>query len=226
MYILNVYALYGVFIIFRRHSLWNLYFERCDEILLSVHAKPWKLVSADLTMPQPDNMGMWIRPKLLSNMCTRMNFCWSVKFIHRWTTVVHVTLRVSDASDKWYTSSWLAEVTFVCRHVMETDVERNNRTQPVVLQLFFADYFTRITSKLQRWIACFWHSSKYERNGSCRQVKWYPSLVTYFARDPLNIASTLRWMSVTWKLCHKWITICINKKCWKVDSRDPSFFLS
>ena len=38
------------------------------------------------------------------------------------------------------------------------------------------------------WIPFSWHSSMYERSGSCAKLTWCPSSLTYFAR-------ALRWMS-------------------------------
>ena len=42
--------------------------------------------------------------------CLIWTYFGPTRFIHRWTTVVHVMLRVSDITGKW--NSWLAIVTF------------------------------------------------------------------------------------------------------------------
>ena len=48
------------------------------------------------------------------------------RFIHQWTTLVHMKLSTSDVTDKW--NSWLADVTFDCGHAMKMAVEYNNQT--------------------------------------------------------------------------------------------------
>ena len=35
------------------------------------------------------------------------------------------------------------------------------------------------------WISFFWHSTKYECNGSRAKLSWYPLGISYLARDPL-----------------------------------------
>ena len=45
-----------------------------------------------------------------ANNFLRWKYFGPTRFIHRWTTLVHATLRVSDVIDKC--NSWLADVTF------------------------------------------------------------------------------------------------------------------
>ena len=56
---------------------------------------------------------------------TRWTYFGPTNFIQYWTTLVHLTFRVSDVTDKW--NNWLDDVTFYWRHVMETAVEHNNQ---------------------------------------------------------------------------------------------------
>ena len=93
---------------------------------------------------------------------------------------------------------WLADATFDWRHVMEMAVERNNQTCRFItyLRRFYKIYTKtscKIKFKYKRWISFFltfieawtqrvpckvnvtpdfffWHSSKYERNGSCAKL--------------------------------------------------------
>ena len=64
---------------------------------------------------------------ILANNFLRWPNFGPTRFIHRWTTLVHAPLRVRDLRHKW--NSWLADVTFDWRHVMETAVERNKQTR-------------------------------------------------------------------------------------------------
>ena len=41
-----------------------------------------------------------------------------MRFVHRWTTIVHVMLCVWDVTDKW--NSWLAYITFDWRHMFNS----------------------------------------------------------------------------------------------------------
>ena len=45
---------------------------------------------------------------------------------------------------------------------------------------------TKTNCICKRWISFFWGSWKYERSGSRAKLRWRPSDVTYFARDPLR----------------------------------------
>ena len=99
-------------------------------------------------------------------------------------------LRIIDITDKW--NSWLADITFDWRLVMETAVERNNQTYRFItfLRSLFYKIYTKTSQimnkndaetkcKHNRWISFFWHSSKYEPMGPMQKL-------TYFAQDPLH----------------------------------------
>ena len=48
---------------------------------------------------------------LIFTLAIRWAYFGSTRFVHRWTTIVHVTLSVSDVTDKWI--SWLTGVTLM-----------------------------------------------------------------------------------------------------------------
>ena len=65
--------------------------------------------------------------------CLRWTCYGPTRFIHRWKTIVHVTLRLSDVMDKW--NSRLADYTFDWRHVIETAVERSYQARRFIIFL-------------------------------------------------------------------------------------------
>ena len=70
----------------------------------------------------------------------RWTYFGPTRFIHPWTTLIHVTLRVSDVIDKC--NSWLADVTFNRRYAMVTAGERNNQARRIItfLRRLFARF--------------------------------------------------------------------------------------
>ena len=74
---------------------------------------------------------------------------------YRWTTLIHATLHISDVTDKCI--SWLSNITFDWRHVMEMAVESNNQTHCFIT--FFALYLTRFRWKLHKW-ATSWQNQQ------------------------------------------------------------------
>ena len=91
---------------------------------------------------------LWLWPWIftLVNDLPKINLFWPVRFTHQWNIMIHVTLQVSDVTDKW--KNWLANVMFDWHHVMETAVQRNNQTHWFIT--FLCRLFTRSTVELYK----------------------------------------------------------------------------
>ena len=138
--------------------------------------------------------GLRIKIFTRTNIFLRWTYFGTTRFIHRWTTLVHATLRIRDVTAKW--NRWLADITFDWRHVMTTAVKRNNQLRRfiTILRRLFYKIYTKISQimtkkndvetqyKYKRLISIFCCSSKYERNGSCTKLPCHllDSLRTYF----------------------------------------------
>ena len=114
--------------------------------------------------------------------CLSWTYFGPSRFIHRWMTIIHVKLCVSDVTDKW--NSWLVDVMFNWHHIKEPAVECNNQTCWFIIflrHLFYKIYLktSQIMNKNDvkingKYIYFFWHSSKYECNGSHAKLTWCP----------------------------------------------------
>ena len=156
---------------------------------------------------------MYFNVVSFSNIYTRQQFSQMNLF---WTNEVHTPMKdthscyfmphISEVTDNW--NCWLADVTLDWCHVMETAVGRTTQTRwfiAFLCCLFYKVYI--ITSqivnkndlkcKYKRYCSFFWHSSKYEHNGSHAKLTWR-LLCTR------SVAFILRWMTEKCNLFLNW----------------------
>ena len=94
----------------------------------------------------------------LANNFLSWTYFWPTRFRHRWTTLIHTTLCVTDKRN-----SWLADITFDWCHVRKTAAERYNQTHwfiSFLRRLFYQIYIkpsyimnkNNVKTKWSQWV--------------------------------------------------------------------------